>query len=90
METRGRTPDGDGDRSRDGNESSGGDEDGDGDGCRIMLETAQGREAKDSIGEGGGQAKKCKKHHKSCRRDVRNGGNLGGKRKNVETKVLVQ
>ena len=33
------------------------------------------------IGEGGGEAKKRKKPHKSCRRHVGNGGDLGGKRK---------
>ena len=32
------------------------------------------------IGEGGGEAKKRKKSYKSCRRDVGNGGDLGGKR----------
>ena len=36
----------------------------------------------DGIGEGGGKAKKRKKSRKSCRRDVGNGENLGGKRKN--------
>ena len=36
----------------------------------------------DGIGkEGGREAKKRKKRHKSCRRDVGNGGDLGGKRK---------
>ena len=34
----------------------------------------------DGIGEGGSEAQKRKKVHKSCRRDVGNGGNLGGKR----------
>ena len=37
----------------------------------------------DRIGEGGGEAKKCKKPHKSCRRHVGNGGDLGGKRKKL-------
>ena len=46
-----------------------------------MLRTrAQGREARDRIGEGGGEAKKRKKPHKSCRRDVGNGGDMGGNR----------
>ena len=49
---------------------------------RIMRRTrAQEQEAKDRIGEGGGEAKKSKKPQKSYRRDVENGGDLGGKRK---------
>ena len=49
---------------------------------RIMLRTrAQGREAGDRVGEGGGEAKKRKKPHNSCGRDVGNGGDLGGNRK---------
>ena len=39
---------------------------------------AQGREARDRIGEGGEEAKKRKKPQKSCRRDV---GNRGEKRR---------
>ena len=39
---------------------------------------------------GGGQAKKRNKPHNSCRRDVGNGGDLGGKRNYVDKKVLVQ
>ena len=35
----------------------------------------------DRVGEGGGEAKKRKNPHKSCRRDVGNGGDLDGKRK---------
>ena len=31
--------------------------------------------------EGGGEAKKRKKPHRSCGRDVENGGDLGGNRK---------
>ena len=38
------------------------------------------------IGEGGGEVKKCKKPHMSCRRDVVNGGDLGGKRKKTWTR----
>ena len=34
--------------------------------------------------------KKHKKPHKSCRRDVGNGGDLGGTRKSVDKKGLVQ
>ena len=48
----------------------------------IMLRTgAQGREARDKIGEGGREAKKRKNSHKSCRRDVGNGAALGGNKK---------
>ena len=35
----------------------------------------------DRIGEGGREAKKRKKPHKSCRRHVGNGGDIGGKMK---------
>ena len=74
METNGGTRQGNTDGSWNGNESSSGD--GDGDGNRIE--------------EGGGQSKKRKKPHRSCRRDAGNEGDLGGKRKNVDKKVLVQ
>ena len=46
---------------------------------RIMLRTinrAHGREARDRIGGGEGEAKKRKKSEKSCRLDVGNGGDL--------------
>ena len=57
---------------------------------RIMQRIrAQGREARGKIEEGGGEAKKRKKPQESYRRDVRNGGNLCGRRKNVDKKVLV-
>ena len=73
METRGRTRDGNGDRSGDSNESSSGhgseDDDRNGDGNN------------DGIGDGGRHAKKCKRPHKSCIRDVENGGDMDGKRK---------
>ena len=49
---------------------------------RIMPKTrAQGREARDGIGEGRGEVKKRNKPPKNCRRNVKNGGDLGGKRK---------
>ena len=64
---------GNGDGSKDGNESSSGDGNGDEDG--------NGNGNEDGIGEGGGEAGKRKKPHKSCRRDVGNRGDLGGKRK---------
>ena len=70
METRRRTPDGNGDGNGDGSEDSNGDGNADED---------NGNE--DRIGEGGRKAKKRKKPQKSCRRQVGNGGDLGGKRK---------
>ena len=70
VETRGRIQDGNGDGSWDRNESTSGDGNGDGDG--------NGNE--DRIGEGGREAKKRKKPHKSCRSHVGNGGDLGGRR----------
>ena len=73
METRGRTQDENGGGSGDGNESSSGDGNGDRD------ENGNGKE--DRIEEGGREAKKRKKPHKSCRRHVGNGGDLGVKRK---------
>ena len=72
METRGRTPGGNGDGSGDGNESS----------CRNR----NGNENK--IGEGGREVKKRKKPHKNCRRHVGNGGDLGGKRKKRRKKRI--
>ena len=67
METRGLTLDGNGAGSGDGNENTSIDGNGDGN--------------KDGIGEGGREAKKRKKPHRSCRHHVRNRGDLGGKRK---------
>ena len=61
---------GNGDGSGDGNESSSGEGNEDED---------NGNE--DMIGEGGREAKKRRKPHKSCKRRVGNGGDLGGKRK---------
>ena len=70
----GRTQDRNGDGSGDINDSSSGDgngvEDGDGNG--------------DGIGEGGGEANKRKKPHKSCRRDVGNGGMWKEKKRRQE------
>ena len=40
--------------------------------------------------EGGEEAKKRKKLYKSCGRDVGNGRDSGGNRKNVDKKALVQ
>ena len=58
VETRGRTQNGNGDRSGDGNESSSGGGNGDEDGNE-----------KGDVDEGGEEAKKGKKPHKKCRRD---------------------
>ena len=43
------------------------------------INRAQGWEARDRIGEGGGEAKKSKKPQKSYRSDVENRGHLGGR-----------
>ena len=72
METPGRIQDGNGDGSGDGNKSNSGDGNGDED---------NGNGNEDRIGDGGEEVKKCKKSHKTCRRHVRNGGDLGRKRK---------
>ena len=77
METRRRTPDGDGDEN--GSEDSSEDED-----------EGNGNENEDRIGEGGREAKKRNKPQNSCRRHVENGGDLGGKRENVEKEESVQ
>ena len=53
------------------------------------AEDRNGDGNKDEIGEGG-EANKRKQPHKSCRRDVGNGGGVSGKRKNVDKKGLVQ
>ena len=45
------------------------------------MQDGNGDGNEDRIGQGGGEAKKRKKPHKSCRRDVGNGGDLGVKRK---------
>ena len=79
MGTRSRTPDGNGDGDGDGSQDCSGDGNGDGD---------NGNENR--IGEGGREAKKRKKPQNSCRRRARNEGDMGGKRKNVEKKRLVQ
>ena len=77
--TRRRTPDGNGDGNGDGSEHCSRDGNGDDD---------NGNENR--IGEGGREAKKRKKPQNSCRRRAGNGGDTGGKRKNVEKKGLVQ
>ena len=69
METRRRTQDGDGDGNGDGSEDSNGD---------GNEDENNGNE--DRIEEGGREAKKRKKPQNSCRRQVGNGGDLGGKR----------
>ena len=73
VETRGGIQDGNGDGSGDGNESNSGDGNGDDD---------NGNRNEDRIAEGGREAKKRKKPHKSCsRRHVGNGADLDRKRK---------
>ena len=58
---------------------------------RVMQRIrAEGREVSGRIGEGGGEAKKSKKYQKSSRRDVENGRDWGGRRKNVDKRVIVQ
>ena len=81
VETRRRIPDGNGDGNGDGSEDNSGDGNGDED---------NGNGNDDRIGEGGREAKKREKPQNSCRRHVGNGGDLGGKRTNVENKGLVQ
>ena len=81
VETYRQTPDGDGDGNRDGSENTSGD---------GNKEEDDGSRNEDRIGEGGREAKKRKKPQNSCRRHVGNGGDLGGRRKNVEKKGLVQ
>ena len=49
-----------------------------------MDEDVNGNINKDGNREGGGEAKKRKKPHKTCRRHVGNGGDLSEKRKNLE------
>ena len=70
-----RTPDGNGVGSEDCSGDGNGDDD-------------NGNENR--IGEGGREAKKRKKPQNSCRRRTGNGGDTGGKRKNVEKIGLVQ
>ena len=50
----------------------------------------QGREARGGIGEGGEGEKKLKKTQKRYRYYVENGGDSGGRRQNVDKRVLVQ
>ena len=77
--SRRRTPDGNADGNGDGSEDSSGNGDED-----------NGNGNENRIGEGGREAKKRKKPQSSCRRRAGNGGDTGGKRKNVEKKGLVQ
>ena len=71
VETCRRTPDANGDGNGDGSEDSSGDGNGDKD---------NGNGNEDRIGGGGRETKKRKKLQTSCRRHVRNGRDLGGKR----------
>ena len=74
-----RTPDGNEDGNGDVSEDCSGDGNGDDD---------NGNENR--IGEGGRGTKKHKKPQKSCRRRAGNGGDMGGKGKQLEKKGLVQ
>ena len=71
--------------TQDGNGDGSGEGAGTGTGMRVETrgrtqdESGDGNE--DGIGEGEGEAKKRKKPHESCRRDVGNGRDSGGKRK---------
>ena len=49
--------------------------------CTMLRVRAQGWKERNIIGQGGEEAQNCKKQHKSCRRSVGNGGDLGGKRR---------
>ena len=73
METLGRTQDGKEAESGDGNESNSGE--------RNVDKDGNGNRNEDRIVEGGGEANKCKKPHKTCRRHVGNRRDLGGNRK---------
>ena len=78
--TRRRTPDGNGDGNGDRSEDCcSGDENGNDDNGNANR-----------IGECGREAKNRKKSQNSCRRRAGNGGDMDGKRKNVEKKGLVQ
>ena len=92
VKTRRRTQDGNGDinSNRDGDGAGTGtgtetgvpqDGDGNGSGDGNESNSGVGNGDEDRIGEGEGEAKKRKKPHKTCRRHVRNRGDLGGKRK---------
>ena len=48
--------------------------------CNLINTHTHTHTHEDRIGEGGVEAKKRKKPHKSCRRHVGNGGDLGRKR----------
>ena len=72
VETRRRTSDENGDGNGDGSEDSSGDGNGDED---------NGNRDEHRIGESGREAKRRKKPKNSCRPQVGNGGDLGGKRK---------
>ena len=61
-------------------------EDGSGDGNERSYRDSD----EDRIEEGGREAKMRKKSHKSCRRHVGNGADLGGTRKKCRKEGLVQ
>ena len=75
METRRRTPDGNGDGNVDGSEDSSAD---------GNKEEDYGNGNQNRIGEGRREAKTRKKPQNSCRHRAGNGGDLGGKEKNIQ------
>ena len=82
-------------RGRGGGGGGDGDGDGDGDGSEDRSEDGDGDEDngnvnEDRIGEGGREAKKPEKPQNSCRRQVGNRGDLGGKREKCRKKGLIQ
>ena len=81
VETRRGTSDGNGEGNGDGSEDSSG---------YGKEDENNGNGNEDWIGEGGREAKKRKKLQNSCGSHVKNRGDLGGKRKNVEKKGLIQ
>ena len=58
--------------------------------ARGCEDEDNGNGNEDRIGKGGREAKKRKKPQNSCRHHVENGGDLSGKRVNVEKKESVQ
>ena len=68
-------------RTQDGNGDGGEGSSGDGNGDEEMTNGVEDNGNEDRIGEGGRETKKRKKPQNSCRHQVGNRGDLGGKRK---------
>ena len=77
----------DGTGTRTGVEANEGTQDGNGGGNGDRSGDGNKSSSGYGIGEGRGEAKNCKKSHKSCRRDV---GNRGDLRKNVDEEGFAQ